>query len=143
MTLDSWQRLRSQLVLHEGQRLELYTDTNGLATIGVGHCLAVHGISQAVCDRMLDEDMGRAFDGVKKLPWFGSLSEVRQRVILDMVFNLGLAGLSKFTHMIAAIVAGEYVQAASHMRDSLWARQVGHRADRLAQMMATGKDYTT
>lgn len=142
MTPEALQRVRADLIRDEGQRLDLYTDTTGHATIGVGHCLTVHGISQAVCDQLLNEDVARALDEALTASWFRGLNEVRQRVILNMIFNLGLAGVSRFTLMIAAIRRGDYEAAAREMRESLWAHQVGDRAVRLAHLMATGCEPT-
>jgi len=68
------------------------------------------------------------------------LSEVRQRVVADMVFNLGLPRFAQFKNMIAAIEAEDFVQASNEMMDSRWAQQVGLRASRLAEMMETGED---
>ncbi len=139
MTPESWHRLRADLIRDEGQRFDLYTDTTGHASIGVGHNIEAHGISQTVCDQMLDEDMRRALhDATTQWPWFAELDDVRQRVLLNMVFNIGLAGVAQFRLMIQAIIAGHFDEAATQMLDSLWARQVGPRADRLAHMMLTG-----
>jgi lysozyme len=82
--------------------------------------------------RLLEIELFRA------LPWASALDDVRQRVLLDMAFNLGLPGLLQFKRTLEAIRTGQYQQAATMMLDSLWARQVGQRAERLSRMMATG-----
>ena len=74
------------------------------------------------------------------LPWVATLDEVRQRVLLDMAFNMGIVGLLGFKRTLATIQAGDYQAAATMMLDSRWAKQVGQRAERLSRMMATGKD---
>jgi len=56
-----------------------------------------------------------------------------------MAFNLGIAGLLKFENTLALIRSGSYAQAAAEMVKSKWAKQVGKRADRLANMMKTGE----
>jgi lysozyme len=56
-----------------------------------------------------------------------------------MGFNLGVAGLLKFAKTLAAIKTGSYHEAAIHMLDSKWARQVGVRAQRLATQMETNR----
>ena len=56
-----------------------------------------------------------------------------------MVFNLGLSRFRRFRKTIAAIKAGDWEQAAREMLASLWARQVGRRAQELAEMMRRGK----
>jgi lysozyme len=137
------QRLCQQLRLHEGVEHKPYKCTAGYLTIGVGRNIEERGLSDDEIDFLLDNDvqivvdeLGRTYD------WFFDLSEVRQRVIADMVFNLGLPRFSQFKNMIAAIEAEDYVQASNEMMDSRWAEQVGLRASRLAEMMETGEDST-
>jgi len=66
--------------------------------------------------------------------------QVRFDTLTNMCFNLGAPRLSGFKKMWEAIEAGDYSTAAEEMLDSKWARQVGPRADRLAQKMETGID---
>lgn len=132
--------LRAQLIQHEGLRLKAYTDTAGKVSIGVGHNLTDCGISQAVCDLMLDEDIARAISGAEGFAWYAGLDEVRQRVIVDMTFNLGYRGVLAFEQMRLALAEGDYEAAAREMLSSRWSRQVGVRAIRLARMMRTGCD---
>ena len=130
-----------QLRLHEGERLKPYRCTAGKLTIGVGRNLEDRGITAAESAMLLANDIAREeTELVRALPWVAQLDEVRQRVLLDMSFNLGLAGLLGFKNTLAAIQAGDYQRGATMMLDSKWARQVGGRAERLSRMMATGKD---
>jgi lysozyme len=130
-----------QLRLHEGERLKPYRCTAGKLTIGVGRNLEDRGITQAESAMLLTNDIADLERQLQAaLPWVSKLDEVRQRVLLDMAFNLGMAGLLSFKRTLGAIEAGQYQQAATMMLDSKWARQVGQRAERLSRMMATGKD---
>jgi len=130
-----------QLRLHEGERLKPYRCTAGKLTIGVGRNLEDRGITAQESAMLLANDIAREeAELMRALPWVGQLDEVRQRVLLDMAFNLGLAGLLNFKNTLAAIRAGDYQRGATMMLDSKWARQVGQRAERLSRMMATGKD---
>ncbi len=130
-----------QLRLHEGERLKPYRCTAGKLTIGVGRNLDDRGITAEESAYLLANDISREERAlIQALPWVGQLDEVRQRVLLDMAFNLGLSGLLKFRLTLSAIQAGQYERAASMMLDSQWAKQVGQRADRLSRMMATGKE---
>lgn len=131
--------LREQLIRDEGRRLALYQDSAGLWTIGVGHNLSAHGISDAVCDLMLDEDIARVLAGLKaRAGWYVTLPEPRRAVLENMAFNLGIGGLMGFRRMLAFLQAGDYAGAAGEMADSKWASQVGGRARRLAEQMRTG-----
>jgi len=51
-----------------------------------------------------------------------------------MCFNLGLSRLLKFEKMLLALETGDYEVAATEALDSLWACQVGTRADRVAEL---------
>ncbi len=133
------QTMRDELLLDEGLKLKPYRCTAGKLTIGVGRNLDDVGITRAEALQMLENDIQRtAIELDAKLPWWRSMDEVRQRVILNMAFNLGVPGLLGFKNTLAAVQAGKYEDAAKGMLASRWAGQVGARAQRLAQMMATG-----
>lgn len=130
--------LRQQLIRHEGVVLKMYQDTVGHWTIGCGHDLT-NGISEGIALQMLEEDMQSHVVALRNaLPWLDRLDDVRQLVLGDMSFNLGVPGLLKFTATLAAVEAGDYVLAGDQMLASKWARQVPVRAQALARMMKTG-----
>jgi lysozyme len=129
-----------QLRLHEGERLKPYRCTAGKLTIGVGRNLEDRGITAEESAYLLANDISREErELLRALPWVAKLDEVRQRVLLDMSFNMGLGTLLTFKRTLAAVHAGQYQQAAAMMLESRWAGQVGERAQRLSRMMATGK----
>lgn len=135
------QKLIRQLRRHEGERLKPYRCTAGKLTIGIGRNLDDRGITAEESAYLLNNDIDRVWTELQtRLPWTTGLSDVRQRVLLDMAFNLGIDGLLKFRNTLATIQAGRYHQAGEMMLDSLWARQVGMRAHRLSKMMQTGID---
>lgn len=137
-------RLADTLVRHEGAvrkggRHMPYTDTTGHLTIGFGRNLTDRGLSEDEARVLLFNDIQDVINGLRKAYWwFNELDDVRQEVVVNMAFNLGLKGFGKFRTTIAHISAGEYDQAASGMMHSLWASQVGRRATELANMMRTG-----
>lgn len=131
--------LKAELRRDEGVRLNPYKDTVGKTTIGVGRNLDDVGITTEEADYLLENDIGRAAAGLDRaLPWWRNLREVRQRALLNMAFNLGLPRLLGFKGMLGALQAGDYAAAAAEARDSAWARQVGARAERIAQMLKEG-----
>lgn len=141
MTDESLRLLREQLERHEGLRLMPYTDTTGHLTIGVGRNLSANGITFAEAMAMLDHDIAiAANDCISAFPWFNKINDVRQRVLIDMCFNLGRRKLLQFTNTLKAIEDGRYDLAAQGMLKSKWARQVKGRAVRLAEMMRQGRD---
>lgn len=135
------EKLQQQLEAHEGCVLKPYTDTVGKLTIGIGRNLTDKGITEHEARYLLAYDIDECVaDLTSAFPWFVRLDDVRQRVLLDMRFNLGPVGLRKFKQTLALVERGDYVKASENMLASKWAGQVKGRARRLARMMATGED---
>lgn len=89
--------------------------------------------------QILDDDIANSEAALdRNLPRWRTLSDARQRALMNMTFNMGWGGVSQFKRMLAAIDQGDYATAAAEMRHSKWATQVGDRARRLAQMMEAG-----
>lgn len=129
-------RLAQELLRDEGLRLKPYRCTAGKLTIGVGRNLDDRGITEAEALVLLDNDI-KSFWGqlVATLPWVMQAPEAVQEVLVNMCFNLGLAGLLKFPQTLEYLKSRIYVDAASEMLRSKWAAQVGARAERLAQRL--------
>jgi len=131
----------------EEEVLEVYLDSLGIRTGGVGHNLEAHGIdwpvgtpiSQQQSDLWLLEDSAKASAEVDKhLPWAKNLDTARHDVLVNMAFNMGINGLLQFHRTLAMVEAGNYDGAAEAMLESKWAAQVGARARRLSEQMRTG-----
>jgi lysozyme len=160
-----------QLTLHEGFKPFFYDDATGNAcplseqptgnrTWGIGYNVASRGLGplQVMLNRAIDDkgtateeecrdvlvqDIGRIEISIQMFwPFFTKLDEVRQRVVIDMAYNLGFKVL-EFKNAMKAVEKRDWSAAAREMHKSKWAGQVGQRADRLARMMLTGEDYTT
>ncbi|MDR5802124.1 glycoside hydrolase family protein [Caballeronia sp. LZ001] len=131
--------LVAELKRDEGVRLKPYTDTVGKLTIGVGRNLTDVGISDDECTTLLQNDIDKTVAALDRtLPWWRNLNPVRQRVLVNMAFNMGMVGLLTFKNTLSAMQNGSYAAAAAGMLASKWATQVGARAERLADMMRTG-----
>jgi len=131
--------LSEDLERDEGLRLKPYADTVGKLTIGVGRNLDDVGISEVEARMMLQEDIRRATRGLdSRLPWWRSLCDERQDVLVNMAFNLGLSRLLGFKGTLAKMQAKDWAGAAAEMLDSAWAKQVGGRARRLSEQMRRG-----
>ena len=127
----------------EGVVAHAYQDHLGYWTIGVGRLVDKRRggrLRESEIDMLLSNDIDEFASALDKhLPWWRSLDGVRQRVLLNMAFNLGVNGLLGFKNTLAYVKAGNYEKAASNMLLSKWAKQVGNRAKRLSEMMRTGK----
>jgi len=133
-------KLIKQLIRHEGMRLKPYRDTVGKLTIGIGRNLDDVGISEDEAMYLLKNDIVKCYTQLMhKVPAYNSLSLPRQRVLCNMVFNLGIHRFLRFKRMLRAIEEGNYEKAAKEMLNSRWAKQVGNRASELAEIMRTGK----
>lgn len=136
--------LNKELRRDEGVRYSPYLDTVGIPTVGVGHNLNAkplpdgwtYPLIDAQVDQLLADDLKEVFDGLDaRMAWWRKLDYARQRVLVNMAFNLGIAGLLGFNNTLAAVQQGRYSAAGAGMMASKWAHQVGDRADRLAEMM--------
>ncbi|MCX8566967.1 MAG: lysozyme [Glomeribacter sp. 1016415] len=131
--------LISELKRDEGERFKPYFDTVGKITIGVGRNLTDGSISQCECEILLHNDIQNTLAWLdRSLPWWRTLDAVRQRVLINMAFNLG-GHLLTFVNTLDAMQHSDYAAAAHGMLASKWATQVGQRALRLANRMRTGK----
>ena len=86
---------------------------------------------------LLKADLQQAENKAHRYKFFNGLSKPRQAVVLSMIFNIGSIG--SFVKFRAALNVKDYHLAAEEMLDSVWSRQVGRRAQELADMMRTGK----
>ena len=121
---------------HEGFVEHVYDDSLGIPTIGYGF---------AIKDLVLDEDIAeeiliRKLERLKRnansrFKWLEDMPVVVQEVILNMCYQLGITGVSKFRKAISALQEGEWDEAADEMLDSLWARQTPNRATELSDIV--------
>jgi lysozyme len=134
------EKLIQLLKKHEGLRLKPYKDSVGKLTIGVGRNLSDVGIFEEEAEMMLMNDIDRCIDDLDyHIPWWDSIDEIRQMVLVDMCFNLGIFGLLGFKNTLESIKFGNYEKASQQMLDSKWAIQVGNRAKELSEMMRGGR----
>ena len=136
-------RLRAQLIRHEGCVLHAYKDSLGFTTLGVGRLIDARkggGITRDEAEYLLSGDIDRVTRGlfVRFPTWFPQLDPVRQAVIVEMGFQLGLIGLSRFVRTLGAVAEGDYARAATQMLASTWATQTPARARELAAQMTSG-----
>jgi lysozyme len=140
----------------KGNRLVVYDDATGKAivpgshvighpTIGIGRALDVNGLSMAEALFLMHDDetdVQAQLDA--NLGWWRQMDDVRQAVLISMVFNMGIGsrslgtGVLGFTKTLSLMQMRNYEGAAAQLRASKWYGQVGGRGERLAKMMDTG-----
>ena len=132
--------IKEQLIRDEGKNRKMYQDAVGVWTIGVGHNLEAKGLSDRAIDVILEDDIADAkADLASAMSWATQLSEPRLGVLINMSFNLGIVGLLGFKNMLKAIRESRWEDAAAAMLDSVYATQVGARAQRLAKQLITNE----
>jgi|TARA_R110000782_G_C14661813_1_gene397936 lysozyme len=131
-------RLRETITRHEGSRLQMYQDSLGIWTIGVGHNIQEKGISPKVMELMLDEDLEEAISELKRsVSFFSKMPQQVQEALVNLSFNLGIPRLMQFKKTLALLREGDFESAADELLDSRYAEQVGRRALEIADMIRT------
>jgi lysozyme len=134
-------RFIKQMRFHEGVKNKVYKDHLGIETIGVGRNLVDRGLSDEEVDYLLGNDITIVENELDNgLSWWRDLDEVRQRALADLAFNMGLPRLHGFVKMLDGLQRRDYHAAADELLDSKYAKQVGARSERVAQMIRTGED---
>ena len=140
------EKLREELEADEGVKYEIYNDHLGYATFGIGHLILDSDPEQGssvgtpvsesrVAEAFESDIVGVLSDCETLYDDFEDLPEEAQRIIANMMFNMGRPRLSKFKGMKRGVDARDWNAAADEMVDSNWYKQVTNRADRLVNRM--------
>ena len=144
-------KLETELIQDEGYEYEIYLDHLGYPTFGVGHLILETDeefgkpVGTPVSEQRIKECLRNDIDIVCKeldrnMAWWTELDDVRQRVLANMAFNLGINRLLNFKKFLAALQEHDFETAAVEMMDSKWATQVGPRATRLRDRILKGNE---
>jgi lysozyme len=129
----------SVLCDQEGFRGSIYTDSTGNPTTWYGRNLNAFPFTTDEAQAWTAQRCSALETQLMSYGWWVALDPVRQSVITNMSYNMGLPELLSFHNMIVALTAHDYVAASQEMLNSKWATQVKTRAQYLAQVMAQGK----
>jgi len=139
LTPDAKAAAKALLEEFEGRRAKPYRCSEGFLSVGVGHNLDSKGLPNHIIDALFEHDWQEAEAGAEGLPGYQAADDVRRGVLVRMVYQLGLGGVLKFKRFLAHFAAGAYEAASKEMLRSKWAEQTKTRAEREAQIMATGR----
>ena len=143
MEFDTYNKLLESVRKHEGYRNKVYLDTLGKRTVGVGH-LCVEDFweddkeyEESFLMEILQKDLQGAIDGAENLCEDLKISDDAKIIIIEMIFQLGKTGVSKFRNMWKALQQDppSYSVAATEMLDSRWAKQTPNRAKEMSDHM--------
>ena len=137
------EKLKSDLRSEEGYRDELYFDTRGFKTIGIGHLVKptdkfVQGkkYKRKVIEKIFNYDVKICVQDAYNLCKDLEINEEAILIIAHMCFQLGRTKTAKFVKMFEALKNKDYIEAGLQMEDSLWAKKhTPARASRLAEQM--------
>ena len=128
----------------EGRDAHAYQDSKGFWTLGYGRNIDKRngpGLRESEMIFMLENDLRETEQHLMMaLDFYRDLNAPRQAVLLDMAFNMGVAGLLKFHTMLERLRDKDYRGAATAMTQSKWKTDVGPRRWRpLFVMLSTGE----
>jgi len=122
---------------HEGFRSKVYKCSQGFDTIGYGFAIKDLEIDKDIADLILMRKIKKLLESlIKVFPWFDKAPDNVKYVVLNMSYQLGIRGFSKFKKTIRLIEQRKYPKASIEMLDSLWAKQTPNRAKELSEEIA-------
>ena len=126
---------------HEGLSLQEYKDSVGKSTIGYGHLNreGMTELTKSEADKLFDYDFDKHYKEAEALPGFMEATPVQRAGLVNMVFNMGRAGVTRFKKMLGALQSGNAKETFKQAMSSKWASQVGKRASEVSKVVAFGK----
>ena len=140
----NYDKLIESVKKHEGFRDVVYRDTLNKRTVGFGHlCVEDHWedgkkYDKVYLEKILEDYLQYAINQGEGMCKNLKISDDAKFLIIEMIYQLGSAGVQKFRNMWSAL--GEdppnYKEASVQMLDSRWAKQTPNRAKEMAGHMA-------
>ena len=121
---------------HEGFVPHVYKCTEGFDTIAYGFAIKDLEIPEHIAEELLIIKLEKLQKNANaRFKWLEDMPQEVQEVVLNMCYQLGVTGVSKFRKAISALQEGDWDEAANEMLDSLWARQTSKRAKELSDIV--------
>ena len=129
-------KLIEAVKLSEGFRDRVYKDTLGIDTIGYGFAIKDLVLDRDIGDLILMKKLHKLLERILiAFPWFKDIDDRAKSVVVNMCYQLGLSGFSKFKKTIYLLETEQYEEASVEMLDSLWAKQTPRRAKELSETL--------
>ena len=124
--------LIEQIKQSEGFRPTVYKCTEGYDTIGYGFAIKDLVLGEDICDIILERKVAELKLRIQqKFPFYDDMAEAVKDVIVEMCYQMGVSGFSKFKKTIDHLMRKDYKAASEEMLDSRWAKQTPNRAKKL------------
>ena len=128
--------LLDEIKKHEGYKKSVYKCTEGYDTIGYGFAIKDLELTEDVCDIILQQKLDKLNKILnERFCWYPLSPLAIQNVVINMCYQLGVSGFSKFKKTIYYLETEQYEEASSEMLDSLWAKQTPNRAKELSEIV--------
>ena len=128
---------------HEGFEPKVYKCTEGYYTIGYGFAIKDLVLDEDIADLILMKKLHKLLQRILiAFPWFKDVDDTAKGVIVNMCYQLGLSGFSKFKKTIYLLETEQYEDASVEMLDSLWAKQTPNRAKELSETLRSIDGHT-
>ena len=122
---------------HEGFRSRVYKCTEGYDTIGYGFAIKDLELDEDLAEEILLRKVEKLISRVrKKFNWLDTVPPAVQGVIVEMSYQMGVSGVSKFKKALHAMQMFQWKLAADELLDSRWAKQTPNRAQSMSADMA-------
>ena len=133
------EQTKAEIKKEEGFRMETYKCTEGHLTGGYGHKMLegeTPPTDMAGWTKLFERDFARAMSGAEELLMIcPNVDDTARHIVVEMCYQMGSYGVSKFHGMLSALQESDYVTASKEMLDSRWAKQTPKRAMRMAERM--------
>jgi len=130
---------KEEVKREEGFRMEVYKDTLGFSTGGYGHKMLEGEVApkdKVGWTKIFERDFAVAVSGSEELLMLcPNIDETARNIVVEMCYQMGSFGVSKFKGMLSALQESDYKTASIEMLDSRWAKQTPERAMRMSQRM--------
>ena len=141
-----YEEVKEEIKACEGYVNKIYKCSEGFDTIFYGHKITPddnyeHGVEypKEMGEKVFEKDFQTTLDAAERLIATRPVNHIAKQVIINMVYQIGEGGVSKFKQMWKALDREDYGEASFQMLDSLWAKQTPNRANKLAAKMRSAK----
>ena len=139
----SFKKLKYRIKKNEGYSHKPYKDQLGFYTIGYGHLITenennyyIKKYKKTHFKKVFETDFKKAHDQYKKNFFKKHHTTSEKELLIEMLFQLGEKGVSKFKKMLYFLNKKQKFMASLEMLDSLWYLQTPERVKNLI------KNYT-
>ena len=134
--------LKESIIKNEGYVGIVYKDSLGIDTIGYGFAIKDLELDKDICDIILERKLKDLESRIKlKFGWYPFMPKTIQDVVMEMCYQLGVTGFSKFVKTITYLKDKDFKNASIEMLDSKWAKQTPNRAKKMSKIVSEASGY--